>query len=634
MAQLLNTTISDTGFLQLPQGTTAQRPASPAAGMIRYNTTIRDTEYYDGAAWRPIADSHPEATGGTIIDTEIGGVPYRIHLFTTVGNTTFTVTKGGEMEYLIVAGGGAGGSGRHAGGGGAGGLLTGFIGATPQGYTITVGGGGVAAASNGDGAVGNGTNGGNSVAFGLTAVGGGRGGGHPGPTESGAAGGSGGGAGHSGTGGAGTAGQGNAGTGVANRSVCGAGGGAGGAPRAGFGGESDFSGRGDEGGIGIYSTILPPGYYFAGGGGGSGSPLDGNGDLWVGGHGGIGGGGGGASSSRSAGSRGGDGGLGYNNGGNGNREARTGAAGRCDGGDGGTNTGGGGGGAAGWGSIGNGRGGDGGSGIVIVRYRRNLSTATAPAFIRTGMLGATPNNPANSAQEILRYNGGAPDGVYYINLPDVGVTRAYCLMNPAFKGGGWMLALKATRGTTFNYDSNFWTTNNTLNPTNLDLQDTDAKYEVFNRFRATEIMARFPDVTAGGTMVNIGGSTTQTLGGWTWDEKLPYSPISLSSFFSTCPETFLLESDEIFNWRGHGNNGPFSAQSVWRKYGFNLTRGNGRQRWGFSWNENGVDDATSQDVAGGIGVSGLASFSAGDQINCCQSYAGVNRTMRLEMYVR
>jgi hypothetical protein len=243
------------------------------------------------------------------------------------------------------------------------------------------------------------------------------------------------------------------------------------------------------------------------------------------------------------------------------------------------------------------------------------------------MLGATPNNPANSAAEIMRANAGAPDGVYYINLPDVGITRTYCLMNPAFDGGGWMLALKATRGATFNYDSNYWTTNNTLNPTDLNLVDGDAKYESFNRFRATEIMARFPDVSSGGTM-------GANLGGWIWHEKLHFAPTSLSNFFSTCPLTYLLESDEIFNWRGHGNNGPFSAQSVWRKYGFNLNIGNGRQRWGFSWNENAPDDPNSQDVAGGIGVNGLANFSAGDQINCCQSYTGVNRTMRVEIYVR
>lgn len=46
MATLKNTTVDDTGYLQLPVGTTAQRPASPANGYIRYNTTLGYIEIY------------------------------------------------------------------------------------------------------------------------------------------------------------------------------------------------------------------------------------------------------------------------------------------------------------------------------------------------------------------------------------------------------------------------------------------------------------------------------------------------------------------------------------------------------------------------------------------------------------
>ena len=45
MATLKNTTINDTGFLRLPKGTTAQRPAN-AAGRIRHNTETGTVEYY------------------------------------------------------------------------------------------------------------------------------------------------------------------------------------------------------------------------------------------------------------------------------------------------------------------------------------------------------------------------------------------------------------------------------------------------------------------------------------------------------------------------------------------------------------------------------------------------------------
>lgn len=51
MATLKNTTINDTGFFTVPTGTTAQRPASPVEGMIRYNTTNKNYEGYQDGAW-------------------------------------------------------------------------------------------------------------------------------------------------------------------------------------------------------------------------------------------------------------------------------------------------------------------------------------------------------------------------------------------------------------------------------------------------------------------------------------------------------------------------------------------------------------------------------------------------------
>lgn len=57
MATLKNTTINDTGFIQLPTGTTAQRP-TPTTGMIRVNTnsTPHLLEVYTGATfgWQTI----------------------------------------------------------------------------------------------------------------------------------------------------------------------------------------------------------------------------------------------------------------------------------------------------------------------------------------------------------------------------------------------------------------------------------------------------------------------------------------------------------------------------------------------------------------------------------------------------
>ena len=42
--------------LQLPSGTTAQRPTSPSTGEWRYNTDNNLIEYYDGGAWRELQD--------------------------------------------------------------------------------------------------------------------------------------------------------------------------------------------------------------------------------------------------------------------------------------------------------------------------------------------------------------------------------------------------------------------------------------------------------------------------------------------------------------------------------------------------------------------------------------------------
>lgn len=44
-------------YVTIGVGTTAQRPASPVQGMVRYNTTLSITELYDGSNWVPISVS-------------------------------------------------------------------------------------------------------------------------------------------------------------------------------------------------------------------------------------------------------------------------------------------------------------------------------------------------------------------------------------------------------------------------------------------------------------------------------------------------------------------------------------------------------------------------------------------------
>lgn len=53
MASLKNTTINDTGYLQIPAGSNAQRP-SGSTGMIRVNTNTTPyvLEIYQSGTWR------------------------------------------------------------------------------------------------------------------------------------------------------------------------------------------------------------------------------------------------------------------------------------------------------------------------------------------------------------------------------------------------------------------------------------------------------------------------------------------------------------------------------------------------------------------------------------------------------
>lgn len=55
MATLKNTTINDTGFLQIPAGSTAQRPAG-STGMIRVNTNTTPyvLEVFQAGVWRTL----------------------------------------------------------------------------------------------------------------------------------------------------------------------------------------------------------------------------------------------------------------------------------------------------------------------------------------------------------------------------------------------------------------------------------------------------------------------------------------------------------------------------------------------------------------------------------------------------
>lgn len=239
---------SGSGAMIVPVGSTVERPAAPAAGMQRFNTTLSSLEFYNGTLWGSVASGY-------------------------------------TVEYLVVGGGGAGGSSSvnsSTGGGGAGGYIAGtFVTLPSLSYPVVVGAGGTGVLNS------SGNDGGSSFAFSITALGGGGGGGGTSNTATspGRPGGSGGGSLQPQGPGAGTLGQGNSGgTGNPNSPSWGGGGGGG----AGAAGTSGTPTNAGPGGVGRQWSN---GNFYAGGGGGA--TYNGH----IGGAGGQGGGGAGGSTS-------------------------------------------------------------------------------------------------------------------------------------------------------------------------------------------------------------------------------------------------------------------------------------------------------------------------------------------------
>jgi hypothetical protein len=301
------------------------------------------------------AYSFPGSSGGVIIDSGIVA-------FTEIGEHTWIVPDGvTEVDVLIIAGGGGGGSRNStsnshyyaSGGGGGGGIIYETIQISSNEYSVVVGEGGIGSPAGGPTNSNDAQNGGNSSAFGLTAIGGGAGG--SGRSNSGFDGGAGGGSARGSDQGAlpgtGTPEQGNNGGAATSNGLSGnnlAGGG---------GGGGDMSGSAGNGGNGayygdIFGNIYGDNGYFSGGGGGSTGA--GNTNIGLGGVGG-----------------GGSGGVGSN--GSLIIAATNGLK----------NTGGGGG--AGGSSQNVSPGGNGGSGIVLIKYRvdSNLQVSS----LNSGLVG-------------------------------------------------------------------------------------------------------------------------------------------------------------------------------------------------------------------------------------------------------
>jgi hypothetical protein len=275
--------------------------------------------------------------------------------------------------------------------------------------------------------------------------------------------------------------------------------------------------------------------------------------------------------------------------------------------------------------------------------------------------GGTSASAAPSAKYIQQNFGQFNDGVYWINLPTAGATQIYCIMNPAYAGGGWMMAMKGTRGTTFQYTTSYWYSVNTLNVSDTTRNDGDAKFQTFNYYPATDWMAIFPD-----TGINGGDLPASLNTGWTWVELNAVGvTIPPVQWYAMDTPNYCKSSNgtagfnptnptpvNLSKFANTGTSNVWSAQGGFQWYGMNyvgftlgyltttgistVTTGTANAnaiRWGFGWNNE--TDMQSNDIRGGIGLNYPSYlYSAGEFNYCCGTVAGLNRSMRFEWYVR
>jgi hypothetical protein len=120
--------------------------------------------------------------------------------------------------------------------------------------------------------------------------------------------------------------------------------------------------------------------------------------------------------------------------------------------------------------------------------------------------GSSIDRAADSAIDIMTNFCIKQNGRYWIKPPGAAnPEHIFCILDNNCKGGGgWMLAMKGSRHNykTFSYNSVHWTTPTILLPSrqpdydfepNSELMETelDAKYNIFNTFKAKECLAMF-----------------------------------------------------------------------------------------------------------------------------------------------
>ena len=274
----------------------------------------------------------------------------------------------------------------------------------------------------------------------------------------------------------------------------------------------------------------------------------------------------------------------------------------------------------------------------------NASTDRARelAQIKDGTMREKALNNARDLQK-LNVTANGPRWVICGGQP----RETWCLMDPNYDGGGWMLLAKMDEGTTFHFDSVHWETSTELNANDLSIATKrgggigDAKYPAFNSVPVKDIMVIFLIDIVGGHVTN---QTTPGAQGWAWIIKdwWPHDKTNgttaLTGFSKRqardAPESNPLKFDKqgldrriwshqynemkvIIGGHKHLQSSNVYGENTW-----------GSVRLGIACNENGPGDFLSNDtwcgIGGGAGSNGCignpsmsSCFSAGDYFGCC-----------------
>jgi hypothetical protein len=312
------------------------------------------------------------------------------------------------------------------------------------------------------------------------------------------------------------------------------------------------------------------------------------------------------------------------------------------------------------------------------------SLATDPSvFAGTCPLGLAERCAAGSAYEIKLATNTNMDGLYWIMVNGT-PTLTYSIMNSAFRGGGWMLAMKGKKSASdLDYGDALWTNTTTHNATYPERwkasdtnRDIDAKYGVFGFNKTNQIMAIFPEQTgyAGGAVAASTASPINgTAYGFNWIETTtamrPWAAYNanaangnpagwggdsagvaisggptatptcvnvattLTNLFSSASRCAFRQVESTYNasevpYSAIGN-GLFYSQTQIRFFGINYGSSGGnrdRARFGFGWNENLPGQEGSSDGTAGIGIdhAGFTSITTGSINTCCATQNGIS----------